>query len=35
MTKTYELFNDKMITADVDEKHHMATVSVIEVFGRK
>lgn len=28
MTKTYELPNDKMIMADVDEKHHMATVSV-------
>ena len=28
MTKTYELPNDKMITADVDEKNHTATVSV-------
>ena len=28
MTKTYELPNEKMIMADVDEKHHMATVSV-------
>ena len=28
MTKTYELPNDKMIMADVDEKHHTATVSV-------
>lgn len=28
MTKMYELPNDKTITADVDEKHHMATVSV-------
>ena len=28
MTKTYELPNEKMIMADVDEKHHTATVSV-------
>ena len=28
MTKTYELPNGKMIMADVDEKHHTATVSV-------
>ena len=28
MTKTYELANGKMIMADVDEKHHTATVSV-------
>lgn len=28
MTKTYDLPNGKMIMADVDEKHHMATVSV-------
>ena len=28
MTKTYELSNEKMIMADVDEKHHTATVSV-------
>lgn len=28
MTKVYELPNDKMITADVDEKYHTATVSV-------
>jgi len=28
MTKIYELPNDKTITADVDETHHMATVSV-------
>lgn len=28
MTKTYEIPNGKMIMADVDEKHHMATVSV-------
>ena len=28
MTKTYELPNDKMLMADVDEKHHTATVSV-------
>ena len=28
MTKTYELPNEKMIMADVDEKRHMATVSV-------
>ena len=27
MTKTYELPNEKMIMADVDEKHHTATVS--------
>lgn len=28
MTKTYELSNERMIMADVDEEHHMATVSV-------
>lgn len=28
MTKTYELPNDKMLMADVDEKNHTATVSV-------
>ena len=28
MTKTYELPNDKMLMADVDEKHHTATVSI-------
>lgn len=28
MTKTYEIPNGKMIMADVDEVHHMATVSV-------
>ena len=28
MTKTYELPNNKMLMADVDEKHHTATVSV-------
>lgn len=28
MTKTYELPNNKMLIADVDEKHHTATVSV-------
>ena len=28
MTKTYELPNEKMIMADVDEKHHTATISV-------
>ena len=28
MTKTYELPDDKMIMADVNEKLHMATVSV-------
>jgi len=28
MTKIYELPNEKRIIADVDEKHHMATVSV-------
>lgn len=28
MTKTYELPNEKMIMADIDEKHHTATVSV-------
>jgi len=28
MTKTYELPNEKRIIADVDEKHHTATVSV-------
>lgn len=28
MTKTYELLDDRTIMADVDEKHHMATVSV-------
>ena len=27
MTKTYELPNEKRIMADVDEKHHTATVS--------
>ena len=28
MTKTYELPNNKMLMADIDEKHHTATVSV-------
>lgn len=28
MTKTYELPNEKMIMADIDEEHHTATVSV-------
>lgn len=28
MTKTYELPNEKMLMADVDEKHHTATVSL-------
>lgn len=28
MTKTYELPNNKRLMADVDEKHHTATVSV-------
>lgn len=28
MTKTYELPNEKMIMADIDEKHHTATVSI-------
>jgi len=28
MTKTYELSNERIIMADVDEEHHMATVSV-------
>lgn len=28
MTKTYELPNERMIIADVDEKKHTATVSV-------
>ncbi len=28
MTKVYELLNEKRIMADVDEKHHTATVSV-------
>ena len=28
MTKTYELSNERMIMADVDEEHHTATVSV-------
>lgn len=28
MTKTYELSNERMIMADVDDEHHMATVSV-------
>ena len=28
MTKTYELPNEKMIMADIDEKHHTATISV-------
>lgn len=28
MTKVYELPNEKRIMADVDEKHHTATVSV-------
>ena len=28
MTKTYEIPEEKMIIADVDEEHHMATVSV-------
>lgn len=28
MTKVYELPDDKKIMADVDEKHHTATVSV-------
>ena len=28
MTKIYELPNEKKIMADVDEKHHTATVSV-------
>ena len=28
MTKTYELLNEKTIMADVDEKHHTATISV-------
>ena len=28
MTKIYELPNDRTIMADVDEKHHTATVSV-------
>ena len=33
MTKTYELPNDKIITADVDEKNHTATVSVYALDG--
>ncbi len=28
MTKTYELSNERTIMADVDEKHHTATVSI-------
>lgn len=28
MTKTYELSNERMIMADIDEEHHTATVSV-------
>ena len=28
MTKTYELIDERTIMADVDEKHHMATVSI-------
>jgi rRNA maturation endonuclease Nob1 len=28
MTKIYELLNEKTIMADVDEKHHTATISV-------
>lgn len=28
MTKIYELSNERMIMADVDEEHHTATVSV-------
>lgn len=33
MTKTYELPNEKMLMADVDEKHHTATVSVYALDG--
>lgn len=28
MTKTYELLDERMIMADVDEKHHTATVNI-------
>ncbi len=28
MTKTYELPNERMIMADIDEEHHTATISI-------